>query len=408
MPVGLRKPCPDSGLAGRILGLQMFGGVDWLGGINYLKSQIGALRLVPEGERPRVFLCINQRRMDAIDLLAPVFPLLDGFALIGERACTLELDDGKETLRLADMDALLSAVDWYYYVAAGFHDHHRAIPWIPDLQHTRMPEMFTPESIADRDRDFRTVAERGRRVVFSCRLAAADFLAAYPGGKAQPEVVPFTFLPDDSLFAADPGPVIRRYGLPPRYLMCCNQFWKHKDHGTLLKALGLLKERGHTLALACTGHRHDYRWPHYFAELTDLIAALGLAGQVTILGTIDREHQLQLLRGAAAVVQPSRFEGWSTVVEDCRSLGKRLFLSDIDVHREQHPPGARFFRTGDPEDLARLIEAALPELAPGPDFDAEAKGRRHAREFGLGVGRAFCRVLERSLAAPGPLDGSAS
>ncbi len=44
---------------------------------------------------------------------------------------------------------------------------------------------------------------------------------------------------------------------------------------------------------------------------------------------------MALLRGAAAVLQPSRFEGWSTIIEDAKSLGKPIVASDIAVHREQ-------------------------------------------------------------------------
>jgi hypothetical protein len=51
-------------------------------------------------------------------------------------------------------------------------------------------------------------------------------------------------------------------------------------------------------------------------------------------GLIERKEQIQLLRRCVAVVQPSLFEGWSTIIEDARIFGKR---TDVDIPQEQNP-----------------------------------------------------------------------
>jgi glycosyltransferase involved in cell wall biosynthesis len=53
-----------------------------------------------------------------------------------------------------------------------------------------------------------------------------------------------------------------------------------------------------------------------------------------------------------ALINPSRFEGWSTTVEEAKSFGVPLILSDIDVHREQTGGAARYFGIDDPGMLA--------------------------------------------------------
>ena len=103
----------------------------------------------------------------------------------------------------------------------------------------------------------------------------------------------------------------------------------------------------------------DYRHPDYFRQLVDRIQRLGLGSQIHILGLIPRFDQLQLMRRCLAVVQPSRYEGWSTVVEDAKSLDRPLLLSDLPVHREQSPREAEFFSCGDAPRLAELIVATL-------------------------------------------------
>ena len=108
--------------------------------------------------------------------------------------------------------------------------------------------------------------------------------------------------------------------------------------------------------------------PEYADRLKREIERRGLSSQVYFLGLLDRETQIQIMRASAAVVQASLFEGWSALVEDARALGKRVFVSDIPVHREQEPADASTFDPERPEALADLLERAWPGLEPGPDL----------------------------------------
>jgi len=60
-------------------------------------------------------------------------------------------------------------------------------------------------------------------------------------------------------------------------------------------------------------------------------------------------------------------------VEEAKSLGKRVLLSDIPVHREQAPRRGRYFDPRDPQDVARAMAEALAAHDPGEDArEAEA------------------------------------
>ena len=114
--------------------------------------------------------------------------------------------------------------------------------------------------------------------------------------------------------------------------------------------------------------------------------------QVQLLGLVSRERLVSLMRRALAVIQPSLFEGWSTVVEDARALGRPCLLSDLPVHREQNPPGARFFPPESAEALAGLIAELWEHGTPGPDLEAEAAARETARAQQLAFGREFLEL----------------
>jgi len=70
---------------------------------------------------------------------------------------------------------------------------------------------------------------------------------------------------------------------------------------------------------------------------------------------IEYEDVALLMRQSVCIVNPSLFEGWSTTVEEGKSLGKKILLSDIPVHREQSPERGLYFPSNDPEALAELM-----------------------------------------------------
>ncbi len=99
------------------------------------------------------------------------------------------------------------------------------------------------------------------------------------------------------------------------------------------------------------------------------------------LGFLPRADQLALMAGAVAVVQPSLCEGWSTVVEDAKALGRHVIASDIAVHREQLATGADFFAPDDAEALAGLLNRyAAADPAP-VTADYRLAERRFADEL---------------------------
>jgi glycosyltransferase involved in cell wall biosynthesis len=77
------------------------------------------------------------------------------------------------------------------------------------------------------------------------------------------------------------------------------------------------------------------------------------------IGVIAYLEVLALMAGALAVINPSLFEGWSTTVEEAKSMGKVVLLSDIAVHREQAPERGCYFPPNSAEDLANLMAEVL-------------------------------------------------
>jgi glycosyltransferase involved in cell wall biosynthesis len=159
--------------------------------------------------------------------------------------------------------------------------------------------------------------------------------------------------------------------------------------------------------VACTGRAVDARHPTYADDLRRFVADNGLEQRVRFLGVVSDAHLRELFRFAAAVVQPSLFEGWSTVVEDTKATGRPIILTDLPVHREQaHDTGPlgsfTFYPPGDAEALADQIAAAWPSLTAGPDPAAEraaAKGRRLRADASARAFLTIVRDMQTAVAA---------
>ncbi len=351
---------------------------NWMGGINYTHNLVRALAKLPREERPTITLfCSNK-----IDLFRELEPLVDRVVLfrpilnaspdrklayaaryVKTGICVSLLREAQPELaiaaRRAGVEAIFSVTNPYTRFLPN------AIAWIPDLQHRAIPELFAPHERKSRDYRFsRLLGDPSRHVVFSSHHAIEQARTCYGEPRAHTHILHFATVPEPSWFA-DPAPAMMRYQLAPGYLIACNQFFIHKDYPTLFRAVQLLARNGIKVNVVCTGLTYERRKPEYFPELQAEIGRMGIESQIRILGVIPRLDQVMLIRGASAVIQPSRFEGWSTVIEDARALNKRVIASDFPVHVEQNVPGSCFFRQGDAEDCAR----AIAEHLAGPQGD---------------------------------------
>jgi glycosyltransferase involved in cell wall biosynthesis len=231
---------------------------------------------------------------------------------------------------------------------------------VPDFQEHFLPEFFDAPELKRR-KDFQDhVVQSPGPIVFSSAAAKNDFNTIYPGNTLKQHLLPFAVSHPDLQEHRIPA-VLKKFSLPAKFFICSNQFWIHKNHQVILKAAHELKNTGEEVFIVFTGKENDYRYPTYFEDLKKLAADLGIADNLRFLGFIEREEQLLLMKQAIAVIQPSLFEGWSTVVEDSKSIGARLIVSDIPVHHEQLETytGQGFFSPMDEKQLAQRIREAI-------------------------------------------------
>ena len=76
-------------------------------------------------------------------------------------------------------------------------------------------------------------------------------------------------------------------------------------------------------------------------------------------GVLNYKNLINLIFHSEIIVNPSYFEGWSTVVEEAKILNKKIILSNIDVHKEQNPKYSYYFDPNNPKELSQKIKLQL-------------------------------------------------
>jgi len=338
-----------------------FDSAGWLGGVSYYRNLLGALRSLP---RPRVepVILTGTKTDGGLCEQFPTVPLIRS-ALLDWRSPAWMMR--RISAELLGRDIGLEKIVRQHNIRAlsheGFLGGLGAIPvlgWIPDFQEHHLPQFFSEAQIGARARKRSLFCRVCTCLILSSSEAKRDLKELNPlcGDKAKVlHFVANTQVPQPEAIAQ----AIGQYGVRRPYFYLPNHFWQHKNHCLVIEALRILKDRDIFASVVASGNSMDPRRPRHFDELMMYVKQAKVEDRFLPIGVITYAEVLALMAGSLAVINPSLFEGWSTTVEEAKSMGKVVLLSDIPVHREQAPLRGRYFQPDRAEDLAILMAEAL-------------------------------------------------
>lgn len=364
-----------------VIGLIYSRNENWVAGSYYVQNLVSALRSLPDATPQLKIYSENQTEFEELRRITEYpdmewVPLIDRNTLIDKIINKISYKTLGRHLITRGIDV---AVDFIFPAENSyFFDRiDNKLFWIPDFQEHYYPRFFSSEEIQKRKRFQAWLIQKKHPIVFSSRHAANNFNSLYPRASNQVFVMPFAVtIPD--LSAINIGQLQVKYELPEQYFICSNQFWPHKNHITVLKALLRLREEGWDVKLVFTGKQAGGGIAQYFSNLMNFVDCNQLGRLVKFLGFIDRSEQLVLMKNSLAVIQPSLFEGWSTVVEDAKALNVPVIVSDIPVHHEQLGRYPFYFSAEDDEHLASHMKALVSQKVDFPMFDYQ----KQIKDFG--------------------------
>ncbi len=245
-------------------------------------------------------------------------------------------------------------------------NHMKLLYWIPDLQYLHLPNLFPGLDIKSETNKLIKFIETSDMTVLSSENALSDLKKITSKEHHKKiSVLQFVSQPDPFLISnADSNDefsiIQKNHSLNKHFFYMPNQFWQHKNHKVVCQAVKILKSRGLNVIIVCTGNTMDYRLKDnkekIFMEIKQYIHENHLEENIKLLGLVEYSSVLLFMKYCLAVINPSFFEGWSSTVEEAKSIGKLVILSNIPVHIEQSPLYSNYFSPNDPDELANILE----------------------------------------------------
>jgi glycosyltransferase involved in cell wall biosynthesis len=233
------------------------------------------------------------------------------------------------------------------YIATVWDLEHRKQPYFPEVSATGW-------SWSEREHVFNALLPRASMIITGTQAGKNEVVHYYRVNPANVMVIP---LPVPAA-ASRPQQlksveIKEKYGVSGGFLLYPAQFWPHKNHVNLLRALRLLRDQGGLdVNLVLTGSDKG-NLDHVKKEVADA----GLSDRVFVLGFIPREDLTALYRTSTALVFPSYFGPDNFPPLEAFALGCPVVAANVPGALEQIGEGALLFDPSNSSDIAAKIES---------------------------------------------------
>lgn len=218
---------------------------------------------------------------------------------------------------------------------------------VHDLMHRYEPD-FKEISCQYEGREnlFRSVARTADIVLVDSELGKKQFKDCYYNRIHFPkvEVLPFV-VPEHIAKGAE-----EYLEIPDKFVFYPAQFWEHKNHFNLIKAIRLVKKKEKDIALVLVGSEKNS-----LKKVKKMIEEYGLKENVFIKGFVSDEQITYLYKHAVAMVMPSYFGPTNIPPLEAMALGCPAIVSDKYAMGEQVGEAGLLFNPDSPEEIAECI-----------------------------------------------------
>ena len=333
---------------------------NWLGEFNYFKSLIGSINELKvdipielhvfTGQEEKNFI---QKKYNKVSIIKTSFLNDNGFMPFIKKLSSYFFGKYDPIMFCLLKKHSINIIS-HYRPLVGFKN----ISWFPDFQHIHYPKFFSKKEIISRNKLYNGYIKNSETLIVSSNSSKRDLVKFKKRKKEKKNHIEIlNFIPEINFSKIrSKKSFIKEMNIKDNYIFTPNQFWVHKNHICIIEALKILKDKGLEIKCIFTGSNYDHRKPNHFNDLIKKIKLYKLNNQIKYLGILPYHKIINLLYHSKAVINPSYFEGWSTVVEEVKILDKKIVLSNIDVHLEQKPNNGVYFNPENPKELANRIE----------------------------------------------------
>lgn len=207
-----------------------------------------------------------------------------------------------------------------------------------DLQHMRLPTLFSQNELEIRLREYGYAIGRANRLIAISDYESENLRYFY--GKTNVSVVHLSGFAAEDFIEDHPRTILRPKPYHKTHLIYPAVPWGHKNHETLIQAVAALKKTGRSIRLVLTNTESS---PVNREKLVRLCDRFGLGEEVELRGFLSEPELIDLMRKSSGVVFPSLYEGFGIPLVDAMKLGVPILASNIPAVREICGTGAEYF-----------------------------------------------------------------
>ncbi|MBI1937689.1 MAG: glycosyltransferase family 4 protein [Ignavibacteriales bacterium] len=257
-----------------------------------------------------------------------------------------------EKIKKMEMDLLIS-----FGSNIGFQLEVPTISFIGDVMYRYYPNLpeYSRNGNLIRDISTRKLLKYSDYVVVDSNENAEDLISFFnvKADKlipipmcAPPHIYQYKNLPEKEV-----DEICDKYKLPENFIFYPAQFWSHKNHKRLVKAIHLLKIKYNTTVDAVFA---GAEWQNY-GNVVELINELGMNDQIKCLGYIPEKDLVALYKKAVALVFASFAEYTNLPVLEAMVLGTPVLCSNKFSMPQQLGCAGLLFDPFDVDDIAEKI-----------------------------------------------------
>lgn len=199
-----------------------------------------------------------------------------------------------------------------------------------------------------REQMFKCQARYSDYLLTDSKMGKQQFIESYSDyiHRKHPYIVSLPFIVPQHIFEVEEEYI----NVPDKYVFYPAQFWKHKNHINLVRAIRILSDTVGDIHLVLAGTEKNC-----LQEIKKYIKENKLEKNVTILGFVSNGNITYLYKHAVALVMPSYFGPTNIPPLEAMALGCPVVVSKKYAMPEQVGEAGLLFNPDLPEEIAECI-----------------------------------------------------
>ncbi len=221
---------------------------------------------------------------------------------------------------------------------------------IHDLMHRyerRFPEVGSQKKYNSREQHYSRMCKSAKGILVDSKIGKQQIIDSYHVPKFKVHILPF--IPPKYIYKTTTN-IHNNLNLPPKYLFYPAQFWEHKNHKALVRALSLLIAKLPDLKMVFVGSPNNG-----YDSLIKLIKKLGLSEVFTFLDQVPNEQMRELYTNAHALIMPTFFGPTNIPPLEAFACGCPVAVSNIYGIPEQVGDAGLLFNPNSDTEIANTI-----------------------------------------------------